>query len=98
MNFGLQDKTLAMIKSVMEKHPDVEDVMVYGSRAMGNYNEGSDVDLALLGEGIKQNTVLRIQQELEDLNTPYLFDVLAYNKLQDKSLKEHIDSIGTSIY
>ncbi|MFW5805844.1 MAG: nucleotidyltransferase domain-containing protein [Bacteroidales bacterium] len=98
MNFGLQDKTLAMIKSVMEKHPDVKDVMVYGSRAMGNYKEGSDVDLALLGEDIKQNTVLRIQQELEDLNTPYLFDVLAYNKLQDKSLKEHIDSIGTSIY
>jgi predicted nucleotidyltransferase len=73
-------------------------VIVYGSRALGNYNEGSDVDLALLGEDINQNTALRIQQKLEDLNTPYLFDVLAYNKLQDKSLKEHIDNIGTSIY
>ncbi len=73
-------------------------MIVYGSRALGNYNEGSDVDLALLGEDINQNTALRIQQKLEDLNTPYLFDVLAYNKLQDKSLKEHIDNIGTSIY
>jgi predicted nucleotidyltransferase len=73
-------------------------VIVYGSRALGNYNEGSDVDLALLGEDINQNTALRIQQKLEDLNTPYLFDVLAYNKQQDKSLKEHIDNIGTTIY
>lgn len=45
--FGLPDDTLIKFKQVFEKHPEVKSVLIYGSRAIGNYREGSDIDLSL---------------------------------------------------
>lgn len=45
--FGLPDDTLTKFKRVFEKHLEVECVHIYVSRAIGNYREGSDIDLSL---------------------------------------------------
>ncbi|MDX5443176.1 MAG: nucleotidyltransferase domain-containing protein, partial [Hymenobacteraceae bacterium] len=54
---------------------EIEQVIIYGSRAKGNYREGSDIDITLKGNNISEATLSQLSQEIDDLNTPYLFDI-----------------------
>ena len=50
MRFGLTDETITKINTVFVKYSEIEEVVLYGSRAKGNYREGSDIDLTLKGD------------------------------------------------
>lgn len=95
--FGLYAKSFQVIISILEKHPNIEKVIIYGSRAKGNYKEGSDIDLTLFGE-LEYNEILKLENELEDSNIPYLFDISIYNNLKSESLIEHINRVGQLFY
>lgn len=97
MKFGLSDSMIDSIGSVFAKHPHVEVVLVYGSRAKGNYKEGSDIDLTIEGE-ISESELSKICMELEELNTPYFFDVSILKKLKSIELIEHINRVGIVFY
>ena len=47
MKFGLKDITIQKIQQVLAAFPQVEEAILYGSRAKGNYKDGSDIDLTL---------------------------------------------------
>jgi predicted nucleotidyltransferase len=97
--FGLFDKDLEDIHSILNQHPKVERAVIFGSRAKGNYKNGSDVDIALQGEDIDFDTISQISHALnEETNMPYRFDVLNYNGIKEPLLLDHIDRIGVEIY
>lgn len=98
MKFGLTENTYSEIFQVFQKYPGVEKVFIYGSRAMGNYRPGSDVDLAVSGATLSHRDILTIAADLDELGTLYRFDVLLYDKLNDPELKEHIDRVGQQFY
>lgn len=50
MMFGLSQKVIEQIHGVLEQHPQVQEALIYGSRARGNYKPGSDIDLVLCGD------------------------------------------------
>jgi len=54
----------------------VEQVLVYGSRAKGNFREGSDIDLTLQGKDLNNTLLSEIKLEIDELNMPYLFETL----------------------
>ncbi len=96
--FGLTASDLALITATLQKHLDVEEAIIYGSRAMGNYKPGSDVDIALKGM-LAPETLGEVYAELnERLPLPYQFDVVAYAALSLPSLIEHIDRYGQRFY
>ncbi len=97
MAFGLPQKTITQLKSVFKKYPEITQVKIYGSRATGQYRRGSDIDLAFFsrsGKDLSSNLLW----ELDDLPTPYLFDLVNYNTLDENPLKEEIDKYGTVLY
>ncbi|WP_425636611.1 nucleotidyltransferase family protein [Algoriphagus yeomjeoni] len=97
--FGLLDSDLEAILSVLSNHAQVESAYIFGSRAKGNYKNGSDVDIAMKGEGIDFDTVSQISYFLnEETNMPYKFDVLNYHTIKEPDLLEHIDRVGVEIY
>nr|WP_314895547.1 nucleotidyltransferase domain-containing protein [uncultured Flavobacterium sp.] len=98
MKFGLNKETISKINSVFVKHSEIEKVIIYGSRAKGNFRNGSDVDLTLFGNELKDGLVGEINLEIDDLNTPYLFDISIYNQLTSESLKDHINRVGKIFY
>ena len=53
MKYGLSDQVITKIIDVFTKFPEVKEVILYGSRAKGNYKRGSDIDLAIKGKNIK---------------------------------------------
>ena len=98
MRFGLEKKDLASIRKVFGRFPAVETVIIFGSRAMGNFKKGSDVDLALMGN-VDPSTLNQVKFILnEDEPLPYFFDVITYNEIDHKELKDHIDQVGKLIY
>jgi len=99
MTFGLTEKDIELICSAITSHSEIEEVVVFGSRAMGNYKNGSDVDLAVKGNGISLRTISRLGAQLnEELPLPYQFDVIDYTSIDTPALKEHIDSFGKILF
>jgi type I restriction enzyme S subunit len=98
MKFGLPDSTIENIQKVFENNSKIDEVIVFGSRAKGNYKDGSDIDLAAKGRNIDFKDILRLSGQLDDLNLPYTIDLLDYATINDKDLIEHIDIVGIVFY
>lgn len=94
-NFGLPERTINELLEYFKSKPEIEKVVVYGSRAKGTYKNGSDIDFAIWSA--KEN-ISKIAIELDELPTPYMFDVIDYKTLSHKNLKESIDKDGIVFY
>jgi len=99
MSFGLSNKTLTYIIDNMKEFREIEGVKIYGSRALGNYKRGSDIDLALIGEDVNEQIVLELSKRLnQELPLPYHFNIIAYGSIKNEALIEHIDQYGIMIF
>ena len=99
MAFGLTEKDIELIRSAVKEHLEIEKVVVFGSRAMGNHKKGSDIDLAVKGNRVSFRTISRLGAQLnEELPLPYEFDVIDYASIDTPALKEHIDSSGKVLF
>jgi predicted nucleotidyltransferase len=98
MEFGLNQETNDKINSVFVKNPEIDKVIIYGSRAKGNYRTGSDIDITLIGNDLEYDLKGVVSSEIEDLNTPYLFDISIFQLLKSPSLEEDINRVGKIFY
>lgn len=97
--FGLFNKDVEIIISVLSKQPKVDKAYLFGSRVKGNYKNGSDIDLALKGRDLDFNIINEISYLLnEETQLPYKFDVLNYHTINEPDLKDHIDRLGIELY
>lgn len=98
-SFGLQDSDIGAISQILMNYDEIEEAYIFGSRAKGNYRNGSDVDIALKGANIKRSLVLEISDILnEETNMPYRFDIVHFDRIDKKELSEHILRVGKVIY
>ena len=95
-NFGLPERTVNELLEYFKSKPEIEKVMIYGSRAKGTFRNGSDIDFAIWTDDDKN--AHRILWELEELPTPYKFDVTNYNALTHEGMKQSIDTDGKLFY
>ena len=99
MEYGLSQRTLDTLDSIFRKYPGIKQAVLYGSRAKGNYRDGSDIDLALVTDDAFTHTdLLHIADDFDDSDMPYLVDVLIYGRLSNPELKAHIDRVGKVLY
>jgi predicted nucleotidyltransferase len=94
MNYGLSGKITSVILGVLEKHSAVEQALIFGSRAKGNFKTGSDIDLALSGNSLSTDEALCIQGEMEDAPIPHKVDILILSKITNPDLRDHIQRVG----
>lgn len=95
--FGLYPNSYKKILSIFNKYKNIEKVIIYGSRAKGDYKEGSDIDLTLIGD-LNYNDVIKLKHDLEDSSIPYLVDLSIFKELKTESLLEHIKRVGKVFY
>ncbi|MDR2542638.1 MAG: nucleotidyltransferase domain-containing protein [Treponema sp.] len=99
MQYGLSDKTLNTLNSIFQTYPGIKQVILYGSRAKGKFQNGSDIDLTLkTADNFTFKDLLRIGNDFDDSYMPYFVDVSIYNKLSNPDLKDHIDRVGKVVY
>lgn len=98
MTYGLTDKQVTQIRQVLAANPRVEQAILFGSRAKGNYKPGSDIDLALKGTALVYKDLLRLDNALDDLNLPVETDLILYHQISDPAVREHVDRVGLTLY
>lgn len=97
-NSGLTKDEVFNIQSVFSNYPEIEEVMIYGSRAMGNYRPASDIDLTLIGNDLDLSLLNQIEFDLDDLLLPYKFDISIYHKIKNPEFLDHINRMGKKFY
>jgi len=96
--YGLKEKHINAINSVFSKYPQIEKTILYGSRAKGNYRNGSDIDLTLVGDDLDLTTLFKIETKLDDLLLPYKMDLSILHKIENQDLVDHIKRVGITFY
>lgn len=99
MKYGLSDSTIDKIRGVFGRYPQVEAAILYGSRAKGNYKNGSDIDLTLRGGAdLTLKVVFRILEDIDDLLLPYTVDLSIFHDISDPDMIDHIQRVGVTFY
>lgn len=98
MQYGLKEETVKKINSIFANYEKVEEVVLYGSRAKGNYKSGSDVDLVLKGKKLNLKLLNKISLDLDDLLLPYTLDLSIYHHIANPDLIKHIERVGKIFY
>jgi predicted nucleotidyltransferase len=95
---GLSRQTVERIQDVLAHYPEVQRAVLFGSRAKGTARPGSDIDLALYGQGLDWRVLGRIEDELDDLLLPYSFSLLHHDARTDSEVAAHIARVGLPFY
>jgi len=99
MKYGLPERTLNTLNSILKRYPGINEAVLYGSRAKGNYRNGSDIDLSLkTNDGFTHRDLLHLMDDFDDSDMPYFVDVSVYTELSNPDLKAHIDRAGVVLY
>ena len=99
MQYGLSAQTLQKIRDVFVRYSQVEEVVLYGSRARGDYKNGSDIDLTLRGGNELTHTLLsRIANDLDDQLLPYTIDLCIFENIRNPEMVEQIERMGVALY
>ncbi len=98
MEYGLKDEYLEELHSIIKRLPDIEEVILYGSRARGDYGVGSDIDICLKGKNITSTDIVNLKNYLYESRIPYFFDISIWHDLKNEDFKNNIAKDGKIIY
>jgi predicted nucleotidyltransferase len=97
--YGLAKNDLDIIITILQLEDKIDEAVIFGSRAMGKYKNGSDVDIALKGKDIDAGIISHISYRLnEETLLPYKFDIINYHTITNDDLIEQINQTGKTIY
>ncbi|HRY31377.1 MAG TPA: nucleotidyltransferase domain-containing protein [Bacteroidales bacterium] len=97
--YGLRERDMVFLQSLFISMPEIDSVILYGSRARGDFEPGSDLDLAVTGEKVTLSTLSAIRRALEeDSPIPFFFDLLHLDSLNNPKLAGRIREEGKVIY
>lgn len=98
MEFGLNDKTLVLIRSVLSSFPEIDQAIIFGSRAKGTFKNGSDIDLTLIGNNLNQSILFELIDKMDDLMLPYSFDISIFENVSNPEFKAHVNRVGKTFF
>jgi len=97
--FSLPEHIVGQIVDTAKRYPEIEQVILFGSWALGNAKSGSDIDLAISGREMEGKTVTAFHSHLEEETTiPHFFDVIHLETIENMELRRHILEIGIPLY
>jgi len=98
IKYGLSQIVIGKINHILASHHEVEQAVIYGSRAKGNHKPGSDIDLTLIGKGLNLDVLNKISSEIDDLLLPYTIDLSIFTHIKNQDLINHISRVGLLFY
>ena len=82
MTFGLADIEFQALCNALASVPEIEEAIIYGSRARGTNRMASDIDLTLKGDGLTYLQLALLDERIDDLYLPYFVDLSLYSMLK----------------
>ncbi|MDE7441734.1 MAG: nucleotidyltransferase domain-containing protein [Muribaculaceae bacterium] len=94
---GLSDEDIAKLTDAIRQCEKVDEIILYGSRAKGNFKKFSDIDLTLKGKGLTRKDLFPMLEWIDDLYLPYEIDLSIYSELDYQPLIDEIDMYGIKL-
>jgi len=95
--YGIPCEVWESMLQIFRKQAPQCEVILYGSRAKGNFKPGSDIDLCLRDSAFTNRDMLALKTALDDLELPWEIDLAVYHNINNSLLIEHIDRVGIVI-
>lgn len=92
INTGIKANVMQEIMMLVEKY-QIQKLIIFGSRARGDFSKVSDIDLAVKGGDVARFTI-----DLEDTNTLLEYDVIDLGKPVNADLLSSIEEEGKVLY
>lgn len=96
--YGLTERSYNELVQILASFPEIEEAVIYGSRARGDYWRASDVDLSIKGQGFNRHVLVRLNDKLYNSHIPQICDTHIYANIKNKKFKDNIDREGQTIY
>ena len=98
MEFGLKDKEINALRETLASIPEVEEAIIYGSRARGTNKLASDIDITLKGSNLTYLQLALLDAKIDDLYLPYFVDLSLFSMLSNGDLIDSIEREGKVLY
>ena len=95
---GLPRHAVEKICGIFRDFPQIRPVVLYGSRALGTYLPGSDIDLSIEAESLGLTDLLSIENRIDDLLLPWKLDLSLLHQIDNPALLDHIRRVGVIFY
>lgn len=95
---GLSPPILDDLQKTFARYPEIQRVLIFGSRARSDHRAGADIDLAVVAPEMPDPSFLRLWNEIDELPIAYKMDVLHLDRLADEALRQQILRDGKVIY
>lgn len=93
LNTGISEEVMAEICSLAEKY-GIQKVILFGSRARGDYRQRSDIDLAVSGGDFVHFSI-----DVDELtSTLLMYDIVNLDRSVQQELRDSIQNEGITIY
>jgi len=95
---GRTAKHQHIIKSLLKPFAgNIDKVALFGSRALGHHQKHSEINLVLYGK-IDEAMLDQIYTAFDESNLPVTVDVNAYDLIDYRPLKDHINKIISVLF
>ncbi len=92
-SYGLREDVISFIRDSAQQN-DMEEVILFGSRARGDFSEKSDIDLAVRGDCVRS-----YEEELDErCPTLLCFDFVNLANNPSEALTTRIQEEGVTLY
>ncbi len=95
---GLSAKETKLLQSALASIPEIEEAVVYGSRARGDNKPYSDIDLTLKGKALTNYHLALLEDKIDYLYLPYFFDISLLSSIKNEALVKNIEREGRILY
>jgi uncharacterized protein len=99
MKFGLKESLIEEIASILGEDGKVKKAVIFGSRARGDFNPASDIDIAVYGMNILTSEELNsIRSKIDEIECIYKFDIVEVNRIDKRELVKNIENEGIPFF
>lgn len=92
-NTGIKENVVDEIRELAQKYR-VDQIILFGSRARGDYKERSDIDLAVIGGDFSRFSI-----DIDEVTSTLLkYDIVNLNGVVQSDLRESIKREGIVMY
>jgi uncharacterized protein len=95
--YGIKRDIWDKILAILFTNPSTIEVVLFGSRAKGNFKPGSDIDLCVKGPTLTSKDITQFNMKLDLLDLPWTIDLIHFESIADADVTEHINRIGVKL-
>ena len=97
MTLNIPAQARERLLAVLTAQPQVQRIWLFGSRAMGRDQPGSDLDLCLEAPQLSHSDRLRLLNAIDDLYLPWQVDLVLRHELPAE-LEAHVQRVGRCLW